>query len=59
MIDKRIPAEKARQGRSGLRVVTVLAVALALAVVVWVGLEFWGEAIDPPSAEQPGQSADQ
>jgi uncharacterized protein HemX len=59
MTNKTIPAEKARQGRNGLRVVAVLVVALALAAVVWVGLEFWGEAIDSQNIEQSGQSADQ
>ena len=59
MTKKSISAEEARQGRSGVRVVAVLVVALALAAVVWVGLEFWGEAIDSQNIEQSGQSADQ
>jgi TRAP-type C4-dicarboxylate transport system permease small subunit len=59
MTNKTIPAEKARQGRTSLRIVAVLVIALALAAVVWVGLEFWGEAIDSQNIEQSGQSADQ
>ena len=59
MTEKNVPAEKARQGRSGIRVIAVLIIALALASVVWVGLEFWGEAIDLQSIDSSGQSADQ
>jgi hypothetical protein len=51
---ERIPTNKARQGRWGFQVLIVLVVALALAAVVWVGLEFYGEAIDTQSTEQPG-----
>jgi hypothetical protein len=51
---KRIPANKARQGRWGVQVLLVLVVGLALAGVVWLGLEFYGEAIDTRSANQPG-----
>ena len=32
----------------------MLVVALALAGAVWLGLEFYGEAIDTQSTEQPG-----
>ena len=32
----------------------VLVVALALAGAVWLGLEFYGEAIDAQSTGQPG-----
>ncbi len=46
-----IPAEKVRQGQSGQRVFAILAVALVLAGVVWLGLEFWGEAIDSGTVE--------
>lgn len=32
----------------------VLVIAMALAGVVWFGLEFWGETIDSESTGQPG-----
>lgn len=48
------PAIKARQGRWGTHVFVVLVVGLALAGAVWLGLEFFGEAIDTDSAGQPG-----
>lgn len=51
---ERIPTNEARQGRWGFQVLIVLVVALALAAVVWLGLEFYGEAIDTQSTEEPG-----
>ena len=51
---ERISANKARQGRWGSQVLVVLVVALALAGAVWLGLEFYGEAIDSGSSQQPG-----
>ena len=51
---ERIPTNKARQGRWGTQVLVVLVVAVALAGAVWLGLEFYGEAIDSRSAGQPG-----
>lgn len=51
---KKIPMNKARQGRWGIQVLLVLVVGLALAGAVWLGLEFYGEAIDTRSADQPG-----
>ncbi len=51
---ERIPTNKARQGGWGTQVLLVLVVALALAGAVWLGLEFYGEAIDTQSTEQPG-----
>ncbi len=50
----RIPTNRARQGGRGFQVLLVLVVALALAGAVWLGLEFYGEAIDTQSTEQPG-----
>jgi hypothetical protein len=50
----RIPTNRARQGGWGFQVLLVLVVALALAGAVWLGLEFYGEAIDTQSAQQPG-----
>jgi hypothetical protein len=51
---ERIPTNKARQGRWGWQVLLVLVVGLALAGAVWLGLEFYGEAIDTESAGAPG-----
>jgi hypothetical protein len=51
---ERIPPNRARQGRWGTQVLLVLVIALALAGTVWLGLEFYGEAIDSESAGQPG-----
>lgn len=43
-----IPTDKARQGRGGFQVLMVLVGGLLLAMIVWAGVEFYGEAIDPP-----------
>ncbi len=51
---EKISTNKARQGRWGAHVLLVLVVGLALAGVVWLGLEFYGEAIDADSTGQPG-----
>lgn len=51
---ERISTNKARQGRWGFQVLTVLIVGLALAGAVWLGLEFYGESIDTQSIEEPG-----
>lgn len=51
---ERIPTNKARQGGRGSQVLVVLVVGLALAGAIWLGLEFYGEAIDTQSNEQPG-----
>jgi hypothetical protein len=51
---EKIPTNKARQGGWGYQVLMVLVIALALAGAVWLGLEFYGEAIDTDSIEQPG-----
>lgn len=48
------PGNRAKQGRWGVHVLVVLVVGLALAGAVWLGLEFFGEAIDTESADQPG-----
>lgn len=44
-----IPTDEARQGRWGWKVLMVLVGGLLLAMVVWAGVEFYGEAIDPPA----------
>lgn len=45
----RVEPERARQGRLGRPVLLVLIVSVALALVVWAGVEIWAEANDPPS----------
>ena len=53
----KIEPEKARQGRWGWHMLMVLIVGLVLAVIAWMGLEFYGERIDRPEpAEQSQQS---
>jgi hypothetical protein len=42
-VEKKIPAEKARQGRWGMQVLLILVCALILAGIVWFGLEIYGE----------------
>lgn len=51
---EKIPTNEARQGRRGTQVLMVLVIGLALAGAVWLGLEFYGEAIDTQSTGQPG-----
>lgn len=53
-MQERIPTNKARQGGRGYQVLLVLVVGLALAGAAWLALEFYGEAIDTHSIEQPG-----
>lgn len=54
---EQISGNRAKQGRSGYRVLIVLVSALALAAVGWFALEFYGEAIDSQSDAQPGAIA--
>jgi hypothetical protein len=49
-VAKTVPAKKARQGRRGLHVLIILIVGLLLALIVWFGVEFFGEAIQNTSA---------
>lgn len=49
-----IEPEKAKQGRSGRRVLVILVCGLALALIVWLGVEIFGGAIAP---EEPIGSA--
>lgn len=48
-----VAPEKARQGRWGWQVFMVLISSLALAAIMWFGVEMYGNAIAP---EQPGQT---
>ncbi|WP_170971352.1 MULTISPECIES: hypothetical protein [Mesorhizobium] len=50
-----IEPEKARQGRWGSHVLTILIIGLILAVIAWFGLEFYGESIDPPHPAEQSQ----
>lgn len=58
---KTIDPNKARQGRSGTRVLTILISALILALIVWWGVGLYGSAIQPEDpvggvpAEQPAE----
>ena len=49
---KVVKEEKAKQGRSGTRVLTILIAAIILAMLAWFVSENYGEAID----EQPTQT---
>ncbi|MDU0308231.1 MULTISPECIES: hypothetical protein [Rhizobium] len=54
--EQQIPPVKARQGRMGYRILTVLIVALVLAFVVWIPVEIWGNReADEVAPQQPGQ----
>ena len=37
-----LPSKAAKRARGGLRVLTVLLVALVLAFIVWIPVELWG-----------------
>ena len=54
--EKELPAVKAKQGRSGLRILGVLLVALVLAFIVWIPVEIWGRHQAAQEASQPAQS---
>lgn len=54
--EEMIPPVKARQGRTGYRILTVLIVALVLAFVVWIPVEIWGKReANEVAPQQPGQ----
>jgi len=57
----KLPAEKARQGRWGGRVLMVLVGALILAAVAWWAVEIYGGAIEPtnPMEDAPPPSTQQ
>jgi hypothetical protein len=41
-VEKKLPSEKARQGRWGMRVFIILVCALILAGIAWFGVEIYG-----------------
>ncbi|MEO9336555.1 hypothetical protein ABFT80_03840 [Mesorhizobium sp. SB112] len=49
---KIVKPEKARQGKRGGQVLVVLVVALALAAIVWIGVEMYGQDIEPANSQQ-------
>lgn len=54
--EEQIPPVKAKQGRTGYRILMVLIVALALAFVVWIPVEIWGQReASEVAPQQPGQ----
>jgi cytoskeletal protein RodZ len=54
--EEQIPSVKAKQGRTGYRILTVLIVALVLAFVVWIPVEIWGRReASEVAPQQPGQ----
>ncbi|MBB2674094.1 UNVERIFIED_ORG: cytoskeletal protein RodZ [Rhizobium etli] len=58
--EEQIPPVKAKQGRTGYRILTVLLVALILAFVVWIPVEIWGNReADEVAPQQPGQQLQQ
>lgn len=52
-----VAPDKARQGRSGRQVLTVLISALVLVMVVWGLVEIYGWMIRPTQQEQVGDPA--
>lgn len=59
-IDERttIDAREARQAERGYPVLLILAAGLFLAVAVWAGTEWYGEAIDSPQATSAQVTSD-
>jgi cytochrome c-type biogenesis protein CcmH/NrfG len=54
--EEQVSSVKAKQGRTGRRVLTVLVVALVLAFIVWIPVEIWGKReADDVAPQQPGQ----
>ncbi|PKA43986.1 membrane protein [Rhizobium sullae] len=54
--EEQVPAVKAKQGRTGARILMVLVVALILAFIVWIPVEIWGSRqADEVAPQQPGQ----
>lgn len=56
-IEKPITADRVRQGLWGWPVFMVLVSSLVLAAIVWLGLEFYGQAIEPAQPEPQVQTS--
>lgn len=54
---KQYAAQESRQGGLGRPVLKVLGISLALAVLVWGGLEIWGEQVDPADPVDTSQTS--
>lgn len=57
--EQQLPAKAARQGRSGIRILMVLVVALVLAFIVWIPVELWGNHKAAPAATPPTTTTNQ
>ncbi|MBW9052175.1 hypothetical protein [Rhizobium mesosinicum] len=54
--EEQISPVKAKQGRTGYRILTVLIAALVLAFLIWIPVEIWGQKeADDVAPQQPGQ----
>jgi hypothetical protein len=55
-VEEEISPVKAKQGRTGRRILAVLIAALVLAFLVWIPVEIWGQKeADDVAPQQPGQ----
>lgn len=52
-----ISTDKARQGRRGQQVLYILIASLVLAGLMWIGVEIYGESIDPPAPAENAPTA--
>jgi hypothetical protein len=53
-VRKTVTSDRARQGHWGGRVLLILALALMLAAALWIGVELYGQMIEPPGEDLPG-----
>ncbi len=54
--EEQISPVRARQGRAGYRILTVLVAALVLAFLIWIPVEIWGQKeANDIAPQQPGQ----
>ena len=56
-VRKEYTAREARQGGPGRPVLKVLGFSLVLALLVWGGVEIWGEHVDPSDAVDTSQTS--
>jgi hypothetical protein len=54
---KQYSPQEARQGHLGRPVLKVLGISLALALLVWGGVEIWGEQVDPTEPVDASQTS--